>query len=361
MSRVLSAKIGIAAFAAAFAFLASSAIAQSFAAEAEIDWLEVGLGMLGGLALFLFGVDLLARNLKEMQGGRFQKLLQRFSSNRFSSLASGTVATIALDSSSVVIILMITIIDAGLEPFTNALPAILGANIGTTFSSQIFAWNVDQFAPLLLAGGLVWRALARSDRMRRHATILMGVGLVLFGLHTIGNAAEPLEDNRQVIDYLKVLEGPLLGVLAGALVTIAIQSSSAMMGIVITLAGEGIISLPAGIAIMLGAEIGTCADTLLATVARSRAAVKAGIFHLLFNIATVAIGVALIGPLTRFATLTAADTGQQIANAHVLFNVCGALLVLPFVGTAAALLLKLVPEPNSKVPEGRPLSADASS
>jgi phosphate:Na+ symporter len=328
----------------ALALLPVPAIAQAKDPGSEVDWVAFSLSMLGGLALFLFGVELLAHSLKHLQGGRFQKLLARSSSNRFAALASGTVATVALDSSSVVIILLITIVDAGLVPFANALPVILGANIGTTFSSQVFAWNVDAYAPVLIAAGLLWKAIAKSDRTKEMARILIGLGLVLFALHIIGDAAEPLKENADIIAWLKQLENPLYGVLAGALVTIAIQSSSAMMGIVITLAGGGLITLPAGIAIMLGAEIGTCADTLLATLGRSRSALKAGLFHLGFNIVTVAIGVTLIALLTRFATATATDTGQQLANAHVLFNVAGALLVLPFVGTAAKLLDCIVPD-----------------
>ncbi|WP_294392633.1 Na/Pi symporter [uncultured Sphingomonas sp.] len=320
------------------------AIGQAGADHHAIDWLELAMGMVGGLALFLYGVDLLATALKQAQGGRFQKLLAHSSANRIAALGSGTVATILLDSSSVVIILLITVVDAGLVPFAKALPVILGANIGTTFSSQLFAWNVDTFAPVAIAGGLLWKALARSDRARRWATILLGLGLVLFGLNIIGTAAEPLQQQPAVIDWLKQLESPLLGVAAGALATIAIQSSSAMMGIVITLAGGGLITLPAGIAIMLGAEIGTCADTLVATAGRSRAAVKAGIFHLLFNIASVAIGILLIGWLAAFGAATAGDVGQRIANAHVLFNVAGALALLPFTGAVVGLLDRLVPE-----------------
>ncbi|SOB78705.1 phosphate:Na+ symporter [Sphingomonas guangdongensis] len=326
-----------------------------------MDWLEFAMGLLGGLALFLYGVDLLATALREAQGGRFQKLLERSASNRIAALASGTAATVALDSSSVVIILLITIVDAGLMPFAKALPVILGANVGTTFSSQVFAWNVDTYAPVAVAGGLMWKALARSDSARRRATVVLGLGLVLFGLNIIGTAAEPLQEQPQIIDWLKQLETPLLGVAVGALATVAIQSSSAMMGIAITLAGGGLITLPAGIALMLGAEIGTCADTLVATAGRSRAAVKAGIFHLLFNIATVGIGILLIDRLAGFGQATSAEPGQRIANAHVLFNVVGALVALPFTASAASLLERLVPERDGRDPTAtgseRPASA----
>lgn len=325
-------------------FKPTLAAAQESAGTAKIDWLTLFMGGIGGLTLFLYGVDILAASLRHAHGGRFQKLLERSSANRFASLGSGTAATVVLDSSSVMIVLLITIVDAGLMPFASALPAILGANIGTTVSSQIFAWNIDTYAPVLIGAGLLWKALLKSEKAKQRASILLGLGFVLFGLNIIGAAAEPLQDHPQIISRLRQLENPLLGVLAGALVTVVIQSSSAMMGIVITLAGGGLITLPAGLAIMLGAEIGTCADTLVATVGRSRAAVKAGVFHLLFNVISVLVGVLMIEQLARFGAATAQNTGQRIANAHVLFNVVGALAVLPFVGGVSRLLDRLVPE-----------------
>lgn len=347
---------------AAALILAGPAYAAAGDAADEIDWVKLAMTAIGGLALFLYGVNILARTLREAQGGRFHRLLERSSDNRIKGLATGTAATLVLDSSSVVIILLITIVDAGLMPFANALAAILGANIGTTFSSQVFAWNVDTYAPLLFAAGLGWKALAGSEGAKRKATVVVGFGLVLFGLNIIGTAAEPLQQHPDIVDWLRRLENPLLGVLAGALVTVAIQSSSAMMGIVITLAGGGLITLPAGVAIMLGAEIGTCADTLIATIGRSRAAVKAGIFHLVFNLCSVALGVLLIDRLAAFGAMTATDTGQRIANAHVLFNVAGALIVLPFVGVVAGWLDRLVPErAGTKQPEsaGQDVRAEA--
>ena len=310
---------------------AAPLLAQTGAPPA-IDWLELALGMVGGLALFLFGVDMLAGALREAGGDRIRDFLRRTARHRLAGLGAGTLATVLLDSSSVVIILVIAIVDAGYLAFPLALPVILGANIGTTFSSQVFAWNVDQWAPVILIAGVLARLLARSDGWRRGATAVIGLGLLLFGLHLIGVAAEPLEEHPDILAWLRRLgENPLLGVAAGAAVTVAIQSSSAMMGIVVTLAGGGLITLPAGIAMMLGAEIGTCADTLVATAGRSRAAVKAGLFHLLFNIASVGVGIALLGPLQAVAAWSAEDTGQRIANAHVLFNIAGALIALPFV------------------------------
>ena len=201
-----------------------------------------------------------------------------------------------------------------------------------------------RWSPLLIAAGLLASVTLKGERARAAARAALALGLVLFGLHTIGDAAAPLEDAPAVREWLTQLERPVLGVLAGAGATVALQSSSAMMGIVITLAGGGLITLPAGLAIMLGAEIGTCADTLLATVGRSRAAVRAGLFHLLFNIASVCVGVLLLDQLAAFAAASADATGQRIANAHVLFNVLGALLALPFVSMAARGLTRLLPD-----------------
>lgn len=326
----------------AAAFLTVTARAQGGGPEA-IDWLEVGLGFVAGLALFLYGVDVLAGALRELTGGRFSQILERSASNRFKGLASGTVATVALDSSSVVIILLVAIVDAGLIGFAQGLPIILGANIGTTLSSQLFAWDVDRFSPLVIAAGLAFKLLAKTDKTKAAATAVLGVGLILFGLFTIGGAVEPLESDPAVKEWLERFDAPLLGVLAGAVATIVLQSSSAMLGIVIVLAGGGLISLPAGLAMMLGAEIGTCFDTLVASIGRSRAAVRIGLFHLLFNIVTVTIGVLAIEQLAGFARWSASGTGQQIANSHVLFNIAGALLVLPFTGWIAQALERVLP------------------
>jgi phosphate:Na+ symporter len=325
-------------------------LAAAAPAGGEIEWATIGLEMLGGLVLFLFGVDLLARALRQAGSDRLKDWLGRASANRFAAIGAGTAATVALDSSSVVIILVIATVDAGLIPFAHALPVVLGANIGTTFSSQVFAWNVDALAPVAMLAGFLLRLLAKGDAARRWGDVLLGAGLVLFALHLIGEAAAPLGEHPEVRERLRGLEDPLMGVAIGALLTLTIQSSSAAMGIVIALAGEGLLTLSAGVAIMLGAEIGTCSDTLIATAGRSRAAVKAGVFHLLFNIASVAVGVALVEWIAAFGRATASEVGQQIANAHVLFNIAGALVVLPFVRSAAGLLDRLIPERGEPVP-----------
>ena len=310
----------------------------------NVDWLKLAMGAIAGLALFLYGVSQLSESLKELAGDRMRGLLERTAGNRITGLLSGFAVTTVLDSSSVTIILLIAIVNAGALSFAHVLPVILGANIGTTVSSQIFALDIDRYSPVLLAAGLASQTLARSDRARLWGTAALGLGFVLFGLNVIGDAAAPLKNNEAVLGWLKAAEWPLYGVLAGAAVTVAIQSSSAMLGIIIALAGEGVITLPAGIAMMIGAEIGTCADTLVASLGRSREALRAGLFHLGFNLASAALGLLLVGQITALAAWSSGDVGRQIANAHVGFNLVGALLALPFTALAARLLARLVPD-----------------
>jgi phosphate:Na+ symporter len=318
-------------------------LAQDGGQPGEIDWFDIGMKTVAGLTIFLFGVGQLSSALKTIAGERMRRMIGMATGDRYQSLAAGTVATVVLDSSSLTIILLITFVDAGLMTMVQALPVVLGANIGTTFSSQIFALGIDDYAPLILLIGFLIRVALSNERSKAIGTVIFGIGLVLFGLNTIGDAAEPLQEHQGVIDWLKTMATPLYGIIAGAVVTVIIQSSSAMMGIIITLAGQGIIPPEAGIAMMLGAEIGTCADTLVATAGRSREAFRVGLFHLMFNILSVLIGALLIHQIVAFAVWSSDDAAQQIANAHVAFNLAGAVIVLMFIRSAGWAIERIVP------------------
>lgn len=195
-----------------------------------------------------------------------------------------------------------------------------------------------------------------SARWRSVGVSVLGLGLVFFGLRFMGDAVAPLKDDPRVLQVMIGLERPLVGAASGMILTVLLQSSSAMMGLVIAFAGQGIITLPGALAVMLGAEIGTCADTMIASVGRSVAAVRAGVFHLCFNLGTATLGLLLLHPLGVAAGwLPGGDElPRQIANAHVLFNVAGVLLVLPFTAQVAALLKYAIPDratPASRGPQ----------
>lgn len=310
-----------------------------------MPYLHVALALLAGVVIFLYGVTRLSEGVKALAGDRMRQLIARFTNNRLAGVATGTVATTVLDSSSITIIMTIALVNAGALSFAQSLGVILGANIGTTISSQLIAFDVDQFAPVVLLLGFVLHVAGRSDAQKHAGLAVLGVGLIFFGLHEMGEAVEPLKRHEPLIDFLARMENPLLGVAAGAAFTVVIQSSSATLAMVITLASQGLLSLPAGVAIMLGAEIGTCADTLLATIGRSREAVRAGVFHLGFNVVTVLAGVALAPELAELAQRLAPGAGiaRHVANAHLLFNALGVAAVLGPLPYIARALERIIP------------------
>lgn len=304
----------------------------------DLDYGTLALQLTGALATFLLGLELLSEALEAQGVARVKPWLARFSRTPGLGVVTGAVATTVLDSSSAVIVLLIALVQARVLPMRNALGIVLGANIGTAVGSQVLALDVTAWAPGVLLLGVMGRVLSKHPGLKTAAEVATGLGLVFWGLGLMDLAVHPLRDSAHVLELLATFEDPVQGALAGGAATLVIQSSSATVGIAIGLAKSGILTLPAGIAIMLGAEIGTCADTLVATVGRSRAAVQVGVFHLLFNVVSVAAGLALVGPLTDLAVWVSpeAGIGRQIANAHLMFNVAGALAAVGFVPWVAA-------------------------
>ena len=285
-------------------------------------------------------------------------MLGKLTTSRLAGLLTGCVATMVLDSSSVTIILVIALVHARALTFEQSLGVILGSNIGTTISSLLFATDVDRFSPLILLTGLLLMLTLRDPASRQYGYAMFFVGLMLYGLHLMGAAMKPLGDSDAFAAWMKGLENPIHGALIGAAGTALIQSSSGMMGITIKLASAGVMTLPAGIAVMLGAEIGTCLDTLIASAGRSRDAIRAGVFHLLFNVITVCAGLFMYQQIATVATwMPGRSISQSIANAHILFNSVGALLFLPTVPLwARALRLIIPPEDTSFAPQAQTIA-----
>jgi phosphate:Na+ symporter len=309
------------------------------------DFVAIGLAFAAGLAIFLSGANLLSESLRAAAGEGMKRAIGRLTTNRLAGILTGAVATAALDSSSAVAIIAVGLVHARAMTFPQALGVVMGANIGTTVSSQIYALDAVKYGPVLLLPGLLLHWLGRSEAQRRWGGAVFGLGLVFFALTHLEEAARPLRDYGPFRALMLRMADPLWGVLAGAAVTAVIQSSSAMMGILIALAGQGAVRLDAAVAMMLGAEIGTCPDVLVASAGRSREAVRVGVFQLGFNVACVALAVGLVGPLTRAAAwLAGADVKRQLATAHVLFNVGGVLASVWFTRTIAGAVERLIPD-----------------
>jgi len=307
---------------------------------------EIVLSVIAGLVLFLFAVNSLSETIKNALGGNASKSIQRFTSNTFSSLIVGIVATTLLDSSSAVIIITIVLVNSNLLTFKQAMGIVLGANIGTTVSSQIIAMDIGKYSPLFLLIGFVLLFIAKSEKISNIGKSILYFGVLFFGLYTMENAVEPLKDEAFFAEWMKKTESPVLGAIIGAVVTPVIQSSSATVGMAIILSKKGILSLTGGIAIMLGAELGTCSDTLLATIKGSRQALKTGLFHVSFNLISIILGLILFYPfvdLVKYIS-TGASIERSVANAHMLFNILGVLIFVWTIPIFEKVLNKALPD-----------------
>jgi phosphate:Na+ symporter len=312
--------------------------------------MQIVLSVLGGLGLFLFAIANLADTLKGILGDNAKKWIGKLTTNLITAIITGTVITIILDSSSAVIIMTIVLVKTGALTFRQSLGIVMGANIGTTFSSQIIALDIGQYSPIPIFAGLVLSFIARSEKLSKTGKCILYFGILFFGLYTMERAVEPLRDDSRFLHWMTMLETPVRGAAVGALVTVVIQSSSATVGMVITLAKKGLLSLGAGIAVMLGAELGTCADTLLATIGADRQSVKTGLFHLLFNIVSICLGLLIFPWFVQLVEMISGNTHleRKVANAHMLFNIAGVLLFIPFVRLIEMLLDKALPDKKAE-------------
>ncbi len=331
----------------------------------ERGWLWVLLfGLAGGLGLFLFGMDLMSASLQRSAGRRLRAVLGALTKNRILGLAVGAFVTVLIQSSSATTVLLVSFVRAGLISFQQSLGVILGADIGTTVTAQLIAFRITHYALLMIALGFGLRTLARRSGWRHAGEVMLGVGLLFFGMHVMAESMAPLRDHRAFLAVLRTLEDPVAGIVVGTLLTALIHSSAAFLGLLIVLAQQGLISLEAGIPLMFGANIGTCVTAYLASLRAGRAAKRVALAHTAFKVLGVLI---VVGWIPAFADLVrsispqpsadaqaaglAADVPRQIANAHSVFNVGLALLFLPFTGLCARGLLWLLPERPEQLPE----------
>jgi phosphate:Na+ symporter len=307
---------------------------------------DIILSIIAGLVLFLFAVTNLSDTLKAALGDNANIWIKKYTSNSFSSLLVGIVITTLLDSSSAVIIITIVLVNSKILSFRQAMGIVLGANIGTTVSSQIIAMDVGKYSPIFLLIGFVLLFIAKTKRLSSIGKAILYFGVLFFGLYTMENAVEPLKDEAFFNEWMKKTENPLLGAIIGAIVTLIIQSSSATVGMAIILSKKGLISLTGGIAVMLGAELGTCSDTLLATIKGSRQALKTGLFHVTFNLLSIVLGLILFYPFIELVKYlsSGASVERTVANAHMIFNIAGVLLFIWTIPFFEKVLNKMLPD-----------------
>ena len=320
-----------------------------------IGTLELGvmaMGLFGGLAIFLFGMELMTDALKAVAGDGMRKLLERLTTNRFKAVLAGGVTTAIIQSSSVTTVLTVGFVGAGLMSLQQSIGIIMGAEIGTTVTAQIIAFKITKYALALVAVGFALKFFFQSERVRLYGSMILGFGLLFFGMTIMKTAMGPLKDHEPFLNLMKDMDNPILAILVSALFTGLVQSSSATTGVVIVLGSEGLISLEAAIALVLGANIGTCVTALLASIGKPRVAVQTALIHVTFNTLGVLMWFAFIPRLAEFVRTFSSDPARQIANAHTTFNVTNTLVFIGFTGALARFVQWVLP-PRMEVTPGR--------
>lgn len=312
------------------------------------------LGLLGGLALFLYGMQMMSAGLEDAAGNRMKQILERLTSNRFLGVAVGAGITAVIQSSSATTVMVVGFVNSGMMTLKQAVWIIMGANIGTTITGQLIALDVGAIAPLFAFIGVVFIVFIKKVVFHRYGQIIAGLGILFIGMEMMSSSMMPLRDSAAFVDLVSNFSNPLIGILAGMIFTAIIQSSSASVGILQALAVSGVIGLPTAVYVLFGQNIGTCITAVLASIGTSRSAKRTTVIHLMFNIfGTVLFTViCMVTPLTSVMMSFAPDNpAAQIANMHTLFNIVTTLLLLPFGTLLADLAERILPEQESEEPD----------
>ncbi len=293
------------------------------------------LSLLGGLALFLHGMQMMSSGLEAAAGDRMKSILEKLTSNRLLGVLVGAVITAVIQSSSATTVMVVGFVNSGMMTLRQAVWIIMGANIGTTITGQLIALDVGVLAPLIAFVGIALMVFLKNPKVHHIGSILGGLGILFIGMDMMSAAMEPLRDSEAFVNLVSTFSNPLVGILTGTIFTAIIQSSSASVGILQALAMSGVVTLPTAVYVLFGQNIGTCITAVLAAIGTSRNAKRTTIIHLSFNIIGTIIFtvVCMLTQLTGFvASLTPDNAAAQIANMHTLFNVVTTLLLLPVGG-----------------------------
>ena len=331
-----------------FMILPAQSLLAADQKPAAISWGFLIIGLLGGLALFLYGMDKMSEGMKKSAGNQMRVILAALTKNRVIALLVGAFVTMVIQSSSATTVMLVSFVQAGLMTFMQTLGVILGADIGTTVTAQLIAFKLTDYALLMIAIGFGLRMFSKSQNLKNIGEVILGFGILFFGMKLMSDTMRPLRSYPEFIDLLKGLENPILGLLVGAVFTALIQSSSAFTGILIVLAQQNLITLEAGIPMIFGANVGTCITAALSSIGTCREAKRVALAHILFKLAGVALfffWIPQFADLIHFlAERFQSGTARQVANAHTIFNVGLGLLFLPCTPLFGNLILRILPD-----------------
>ena len=328
------------------------------------------LGLLGGLALFLHGMQMMSSGLEAAAGSKMKEILERLTANRFLGVLVGAAITAVIQSSSATTVMVVGFVNAGMMTLNQAVWIIMGANIGTTVTGLLIALDVGALAPMIAFIGVVLMVFIKEPKLQHIGQILTGLGVLFIGMDMMSSSMVPLRESEAFINIMSNFSNPVLGILAGTLFTAVIQSSSASVGILQALANSGVIAYSSSVFVLFGQNIGTCITAVLASIGTNRNAKRATIIHLMFNIIGTIIFTTLFllfpiasvidGSLVLPGQLGAAISGLvpgtpagQIALTHTTFNIVTTILLLPLGNYLAKLAVRILPEqPEPEAEEG---------
>ncbi len=304
--------------------------------------------LLGGLGLFLFGMQMMSDGLEQVAGARMRSILEFFTKNRLIGMLVGILFTAVVQSSSATTVMVVSFVNSGLMNLFQSAGVILGANIGTTITGQLIAFNLSDVAPLFVIIGVVMFMFSKKQNVKKIGSVILGFGILFMGLSTMSSAMSSLKDSPNMIHMLKSLKSPYMAVLVGFAITAILQSSSATVGIVILMATQGLLNFPVCFFLILGCNIGSCVSALLASIGGKKDAKRAAWIHFLFNIiGSVIIFVVLrigLGPISEvLMEISGNKPGRAVANAHTLIKICEVILLFPFMDWVVKLTYLIIP------------------
>ena len=305
------------------------------------------LSLLGGLALFLYGMQMMSGGLEAAAGNKMKQILEKLTANRFLAVAVGAAITAVIQSSSATTVMVVGFVNSGMMTLSQAVWIIMGANIGTTITGQLIALDVGMLAPLFAFAGVAMVVFLKNPKAHHYGEILAGLGVLFNGMGMMSDSMRPLREVPEFVDLMTKFSNPVIGIGVGALFTAVIQSSSASVGILQSLASNGLIGLGDAVFVLFGQNIGTCITAVLAAIGTSKNAKRTTLIHLSFNVigTTIFTIVCLLFPLTALVeSITPGNAPAQIANMHTLFNIVTTLLLLPFGQYLAVLAEKILPD-----------------
>lgn len=315
---------------------------------------SVLLSLTGGLGLFLYGMKLMSDSIEKAAGAKLRGILEFFTTNRFTGMLVGIVFTAVIQSSSACTVMVVSFVNSGLMNLYQAAGVILGANIGTTVTSQLVSFNLSEAAPVFLFAGVIAVMFIKNEMVKKIGEIVLGFGILFMGLSGMSGAMAGLKSDPSIVALFGSMKNPFVAVLLGTVITTIVQSSSVTVSIVLLMANQGLLALPISLFIILGCNIGACTSAMLASLAGKKDAKRAAMIHLLFNIigSIIFYFIFLVGvdPIAEFLeTISGGNPGRCVANAHSIIKICQVIMLFPFSGLLVKLTYLFVPGEDKKV------------